>query len=105
MLFQPVWGDDSHALAVTVKSYRGDRLSHFMLNAYWEPLEFELPIPAVGTGWRRLIDTALKPPLDIAEAATPSLVEWSNYRVEAHSLVVLTSKILPQAALGSWRKL
>jgi glycogen operon protein len=104
-LNEPDWGDDSHALAVTVKSYRGDRLSHFMLNAYWKPLEFELPAPAAGTGWQRLIDTALNSPLDISDASRASLVETSSYLVQEHSVVVLSSNIQANAGLGSWRNL
>ena len=40
---------------------------YLILNAYWEPLDFELP--PVGDGgagpWRRWIDTALESPQDI----------------------------------------
>ena len=37
---------------------------HLILNAYWEPLDFELPQLSAGT-WRRWIDTALDSPNDI----------------------------------------
>ena len=33
-----------------------------VLNAYWEPLEFELPPVSDGGTWRRWIDTALETP-------------------------------------------
>ena len=80
-------------------------MSHFMLNAYWKPLEFELPAPAAGTGWQRLIDTALNSPLDISDASRASLVETSSYLVQEHSVVVLSSNIQANAGLGSWRNL
>ena len=35
-----------------------------MFNAYWEPLEFELPPLPPGDGWLRAIDTALPGPED-----------------------------------------
>jgi hypothetical protein len=40
-----------------------------ILNAYWEPLEFELPQTGKhGAGpWRRWIDTALDSPYDIVD--------------------------------------
>jgi glycogen operon protein len=40
-----------------------------ILNAYWQPLKFELPLPGSrGAGpWRRWIDTALDSPHDIVE--------------------------------------
>ena len=40
-------------------------LLHGMLNAYWEPLTFELPPVPAEQGWRRCIDTALDSPDDI----------------------------------------
>ena len=40
---------------------------HLIFNAYWEPLDFELPPPApTPRGWRRVIDTSLASPDDIA---------------------------------------
>lgn len=104
-LDHPNWGDDSHSLAVAVKSYRGKRLSHFILNAYWEPLEFQLPAPVGVDGWRCLIDTALKSPFDIADSVSASRVDQSSYAVQPHSVVVLSSEINGQAGLGSWRNL
>jgi glycogen operon protein len=66
-LGQPDWGDDSHTLAFTLQSLSGRYALHGMLNAYWEPLTFELAaVPAaVGQAWRRIIDTALAPPDEI----------------------------------------
>ena len=42
-LKHPDWSDHSHSLAFTVQSLRARFLLHGMLNAYWEPLTFELP--------------------------------------------------------------
>ena len=42
-LERPDWGDPSHSLAFTLRSLRGRFLLHVMLNAYWEPLTFEMP--------------------------------------------------------------
>ena len=64
---------------------------YLALNAYWEPLDFDLP-PAGGAGasaWRRWIDTALVPPQDIVAWDAAPLVAGPRYRVEARSVVVL----------------
>jgi len=62
-----------------------------MLNAYWEPLTFELPaVPADSQEpWRRCIDTALASPDDIVpwEAAPP--VAQATYAVPARSVALL----------------
>jgi isoamylase len=101
----PDWGDDSHSLAVTLKSYKGKRLRHFILNAYWEALEFELPPPAEGNTWHRLIDTALKPPFDIADAVSASQIDQASYLVQPRSVVLLSCETRAHVGLGGWRKL
>jgi glycogen operon protein len=64
---------------------------YLILNAYWEPLEFELPsLGDGGTGsWRRWIDTSLEPPQDIIPWQTAPSLSSSTYRAAAHSVVVL----------------
>src|SRR5262249_4733266 len=43
-LNQPDWGNASHSVALTVELRREQRLVHIILNAYWAPLTFELPL-------------------------------------------------------------
>lgn len=90
-LNRPDWSDDSHAIAFTVKSLRERFTIHAMLNAYWEPLAFELP--AVGEhphkNWRRWIDTSSPSPDDICAWEDAPTVSGSSYVVEARSLVLL----------------
>jgi isoamylase len=59
-LNQPDWSDHSHSVAFTAEIRREKLLFHLILNAYWEPLDFELPPAANGNTnpWRRWIDTA-----------------------------------------------
>ena len=87
----PDWSDKSHSLAFTVRSFRGHYSLHAMINAYWEPLTFEVPKVLDGTlgPWRRCIDTALASPDDISpwQLAPPHV--GSSYRVEPRSLVLL----------------
>ena len=64
-LGEPDLGPDSHSVALTVRVDQG--ALRFVFNAYWEPLEFALPVPDASTdGWRRLVDTSLESPDDIA---------------------------------------
>jgi isoamylase len=94
-LNQPDWNEWSHSLALTVEMKRDKRLFHIMMNAYGEPLEFELPSlnERSGNGWRRWIDTALESPLDIAEWGSAPVVEDLRYRVDSHSVVALTANM------------
>jgi len=91
-LNQPDWGDDSHSLAFSLHDpAHGERL-HIMLNAYWEPLDFELPPLPPGEGWRRVVDTALPSPDDYSEPENAPVVGGDVYRVESRSAVVLTAR-------------
>jgi glycogen operon protein len=87
-LHQPDWGDDSHSLALG-SELRAEGLSfHLILNAYWQPLDFELPTPA-GSAWRRWIDTALDSPQDIVPWQVAPAISGGSYRAEARSVVML----------------
>ena len=92
-LDQPDWGSHSHTLAATVRSPGGRQLSHFVLNAWSEPLTFALP--SVEGGWRRWIDTSLQPPDDICDwdAAPPHPTQ--SYEVAPRSVVMLIATIHP----------
>ena len=76
-------------MALGAELRREGLLFHFILNAYWEPLEFELPSVGEGSSWRRWIDTALDSPHDIVPWQTAPTVSGSSYRVEARSVVML----------------
>jgi len=89
-LNQPDWSPHSHSIAISADLKNEGLLIYVILNAYWEPLEFELPVPRNATGgWRRWIDTALDPPDEICawNAAAPVLCE--TYHAGARSVVVL----------------
>ena len=88
---EPDWSEDSHSIALTVAGNRPHRLFHFMINAYWEPLEFELPPVQIGSQWRRLIDTSLSSPCDIVEPKRAPSVEKFVYCVQPRSVVMVHS--------------
>ena len=62
----PDWGDTSHSLAfeLTLASNPGAHL-YVALNAFWEPLEFELPPLAAGLGWALAADSSAPAPDDV----------------------------------------
>jgi len=87
-LGRPDWGEDSHSLALTVISLHDRFRLHGMLNAYWEPLRFQLP-PLDGEAWRRCIDTSLPSPRDIVEWSDAPAVAEISYLVQPRSAVFL----------------
>jgi glycogen operon protein len=91
-LNRPDWSEHSHCIALTVSSLLGRFTLHAMLNAYWEPLAFELPRTTEGgMPWRRWIDTFLPSPQDICDWEQAPVVPQSSYMVESRSLVLLVA--------------
>jgi len=97
-LYEPDWSDSSHSIAITfTPTLPGKQMAvHAILNAYWEPLDFELPpvlIDRAPDDWRRWIDTFLDSPDDIVDWTDAPRVGGSVYRVGARSMVVLFAPI------------
>jgi glycogen operon protein len=90
-LGQPDWSDSSHSIALYAEAPNKKLLLHMILNAYWEPLEFELPqIAGDGEGsWLRWLDTTLDSPQDIVEWETAPAIQGRTYRAGPRSVVVL----------------
>jgi glycogen operon protein len=86
---QPDWGDCSHSIALGGELRREGLFFHLILNAYWEPLAFELPDLGEGRPWRRWIDTALDSPHDIVPWQSATAVPGHSYRAGARSVVML----------------
>jgi pullulanase/glycogen debranching enzyme len=65
---------------------------HFIAHAHWEDCEFELP--DIGDRkWRRLVDTVLLSPDDIAEeGAEFPLLSQESYPVKARSVAIFIAK-------------
>jgi glycogen operon protein len=90
-LNQPDWTAQSHTIAFTVQSLSGKVAMHFMINAYTESLEFELPTHFNGSEckWKRWIDTYLPSPDDIAPWSESPLTSPTTYWVNCHSVAIL----------------
>jgi len=95
-LDEPDWRHSSHSVAFTATLER--TRYHVILNAYWEPLEFELPSVTNGARdpWRRWIDTFLDSPHDIVDWEGAPLVVGPTYRAASRSVVVLFAGLEPE---------
>ena len=93
-LGQPDWGESSHSLAFSVEAPKEKLLFHVILNAYWGPLDFELPQAGDRSqdSWRRWIDTSLDLPHDIVEWEWALPVPGRTYRAGPRSVVVLFTR-------------
>ena len=90
-LDQPDWGDKSLSVALNGE-LREEGLSFYLiLNAFWEPLTFELPALPAANLWRRWIDTSLDSPDDIVVWNEAPTVPGRTYRVADRSVVMLIS--------------
>ncbi|WP_017326706.1 glycogen debranching protein GlgX [Synechococcus sp. PCC 7336] len=88
-LGQPDWSEQSRSLAFSLRHPEADEFLHVIFNAFWQPLEFELPPLGHGERWYRLVDTALPLPQTFCELDASDPVKADTYRVEGRSSVVL----------------
>jgi isoamylase len=90
-LDQPDWSDIAHSLSLSAWDSESGLGLTLMINAYWEPLEFELPPrrPGQSQGWHRWLDTSLPSPDDIVPWTKATPVSGSTYLVQARSVVGL----------------
>jgi isoamylase len=91
-LNQADWGEGSHAIAFGAELKKEGLQFHLILNAYWEPLDFELPARDGRGPWLRWIDTSRPSPEDIVEWKAALPVPDGNYRVGPRSVVMLYSE-------------
>lgn len=87
----PDWSASSHSIALSAHWPRDTVMYYFILNAFWESLEFELP--AGRNPWRRWVDTALDPPNDIVPWRTAPVIPGATYLAEPRSIVVLHTEV------------
>ena len=94
-LGQPDWSPQSHSIALSAELRKEGFIFCLILNAYWEPLHFELPPVSNGSAnpWRRWIDTGLDSPHDIVPWQNAPTIPDFSYRAEARSVVVLAASM------------
>ena len=88
----PDWGETSHSLAfeLTLASNPGAHL-YVALNAFWEPLEFELPPLAAGLGWALAADSSAPAPDDVPVPPRRLADDTRRYLVGPRSAVVISA--------------
>jgi isoamylase len=99
-LHQPDWSEYSHSIALSVELQNEGLVVHFIFNAYWEPLDFELP--SIDTDkrslWRRWIDTFQEAPDDIVAWQESPAIPQCTYRAGPRSVIVLWARIGDEAS-------
>jgi glycogen operon protein len=99
-LWAPDWSAESHSLAFGAEIPRAGLSLHLIMNAYWEPLAFELPPASGARAWRRWIDTGLDSPDDIVPWQEAPVFDGGTYQAVSRSVVVLWAPFTarPEAA-------
>jgi isoamylase len=93
-LGQPDWNSNSHSLATSVVCADEGLMFYVILNAYWEPLDFELPPTGKDNHrWRRWIDTNLDSPDDIVEWRAAPFIDGGSYLAGPRSVAALFAAI------------
>ena len=87
-LGRPDWGPSSHSIALSAHLPKENAVYYVILNAFWEPLKFELPVNNSGS-WKRWVDTSLDSPDDIAPLRTAPSIPGGAYTAGPRSVVVL----------------
>ena len=91
-LDRPGWNDgDARVLGMTLGGFDGEADIHVMANMYWGDLEMAVPTVA-GRVWKRVVDTSLAAPADIAAPGSESTHDETTYQLAGRSVVVLISQ-------------
>jgi isoamylase len=87
-LNQPDWSDESHSLAFSLKDKDGQHLLHFIVNAYWEPLTFELPpLEDEAKKWHLVINTFEESPENFS-----TQIETPTIEINSRTIMVLEAR-------------
>ena len=88
----PDWSHQSHTLAATVPLLGYRLMLHLIINAYWEPLQFEIPALGAQQFWRRCVDTYSDPPDDIRGWEDSPNLQGSICLVQPRAVVILLAR-------------
>ena len=93
-LHQPDWRYDSRTLAFTLSHTLQGELIHVILNAFWQPLIFELPALPDNERWHRVVDTSLPSPDDYTPEDETRPHPLFTYIAQPRSSIILIAKTL-----------
>ncbi|MFK7990076.1 MAG: glycogen debranching protein GlgX [Sandaracinaceae bacterium] len=88
-LGQPDFAPHSRSIAISAQNLSGSTRMYFALNAWWEPLWFELPH---GASWRRVVDTSRVSPDDARPFEEAPVIESTHVEVGPRSVVALFAR-------------
>ncbi len=92
-LGSPAFDDpEGRALACTIAGFGRDADVHVMMNMFWEPLAFEVPIDPQ-RAWHIAVDTFLPRPLDIPDESQRPPFNRSLCTVQGRSIVILVGTV------------
>jgi glycogen operon protein len=91
-LNKPDFGDNSHSLALELKSSLEGEHVFIMLNAFWKPLTFELPKPEGDHSWYRVVDTSLGEGKDYSQPGKSTHIDGPRYRLKDRSTAVMVTR-------------
>lgn len=93
-LNRPDFYPQSHSLGMELKDSHNLEHLYAAFNAYWEPLEFELPSLAKGDSWQKVIDTSVVDLNEIGHASTQVLSKPKVLLEPRSTIVLLNSNTL-----------
>jgi len=91
-LGKPDFNENSHSLALELKSAGEGEHIFIMINSFWEPLTFELPMHERGHDWHRVIDTSLGEGKDYAQPGKSVPMKGPRYRLRERSIAVMVAR-------------
>jgi len=83
---------EGRALACTIAGFGGDADVHVMMNMFWEPLAFEVPVDPQRV-WHIAVDTFLPSPHDIPDENERRPLHRSLCTVQGRSIVILVGVV------------
>ena len=93
-LHQPDWSVTSHSLALGIHNKVNNKLIYVALNAYWKPLEFELPQVDPSAPWKMVLNTSEPSPADIVPYQEAPEFPSATCSVKSRSIVTLVTDYL-----------
>ncbi|MEH0153991.1 glycogen debranching protein GlgX [Limibacter armeniacum] len=91
---EPDFLDESRAISFMLTDPEEKEQLYVMVNAFWEPLMFELPEPSIQTErikYGKVIDTSASHPYDIVEEDQAKIIEEDRIILAPRSIIVLKS--------------
>lgn len=87
--FKPDFSENSLTISYTLKDFWNNSYYHFILNSFWDELDFKLPHYNNATQWEVIVDTAQESPKDFHPPGSSVCVEGDKYLASGRSFVIL----------------